>query len=154
MKQDIKIIEYQEKYSKDIINHIRKIAMEKFEYKDWEDYFNRMSFEEYKNKGNKFWIALDDEDKVVGTIGALKISDKEVRMNSLYVNKEYRELGIAKKLYSLFTEFVKEQKYECITLRTFFKFTHAINFYEKEGFIKYNEDDESYFYIKSMINKR
>lgn len=71
-------------------------------------------------------------------------------MNSLYVNKEYRKLGIAKKLYALFIEFVKKQKYKNITLRTFFKFTNAINFYEKEGFIKYDEDDESYFYIKSL----
>lgn len=48
MQYKIRIIEYQEKYSKDIVEHIRKIAMEEFEYNDWEDYFNRMSFEEYQ----------------------------------------------------------------------------------------------------------
>lgn len=39
VQSKIKIIEYQEKYSKDIVEHIRKIAMNEFEYDDWEDYF-------------------------------------------------------------------------------------------------------------------
>lgn len=96
MKSKIEIIEYQEKYSKDIVKHIRKIAMDEFAYNDWENYFNRMSFEEYQNEGSKFWIALNDKDEVIGTIGALKVSNEEVKMNSLYVNSNYRQLGIAK----------------------------------------------------------
>lgn len=150
MKDKIKIIEYQDKYSKKIVNHIRKIAMDEFEYYDWEDYFNRMSFEEYQNKGSKFWIALNDKEEVIGTIGALRISDEEVRMNSLYVNKEYRKLGIAKKLYELLINFVKKEGYQKITLRTFFKFINAINFYEKMGFERYDQDEESYFYMKIL----
>ena len=150
MKDKIKIIEYQDKYSKEIVNHIRKIAMDEFEYYDWEDYFNRMSFEEYQNNGSKFWIALNDKEEVIGTIGALRISDEEVRMNSLYVNKEYRKLGIAKKLYELLINFVKQEEYQKITLRTFFKFVNAINFYEKMGFERYDQDDESYFYMKIL----
>ena len=64
MQDKIKTIEYQEKYSKDIVEHIRKITMNEFEYDDWEDYFNRMSVEEYQNEGSKFWIALNDKDEV------------------------------------------------------------------------------------------
>ncbi len=150
MKSLIKIIEYQDKYSTDIVNHIRKIAMEEFEYTDWEEYFNRMSFEDYQKDGSKFWIALNEEDKVIGTIGALKISNEEIKMNSLYVNEDYRKLGIAKELYKLLIDFANEQEYKKITLRTFFKFTNAINFYEKEGFQKYDQDDESYFYMKLL----
>ncbi len=150
MQDKIKIIEYQEKYSKDIVNHIKKIAMDEFEYNDWENYFNRMSFEEYKNEGSKFWIVLNGKDEVIGTIGALKVSSEEVKMNSLYVNKDYRKLGIAKELYELLINFSKQQGYKKVTLRTFFKFTNAINFYEKIGFVKYDQDDESYFYIKTL----
>lgn len=150
MQSKIKIIEYQEKYSKDIVEHIRKIAMNEFEYDDWEDYFNRMSFEEYQNEGSKFWIALNDKDEVIGTIGALKVSSEEVKMNSLYVNSNYRKLGIAKELYELLINFAKQQGYKKITLRTFFKFVNAINFYEKIGIVKYDQDDESYFYMKML----
>lgn len=124
--------------------------MDEFEYNDWENYFNRMSFEEYKNEGSKFWIVLNGKDEVIGTIGALKVSSEEVKMNSLYVNKDYRKLGIAKELYELLINFSKQQGYKKVTLRTFFKFTNAINFYEKIGFVKYDQDDESYFYIKTL----
>jgi len=150
VQDKIRIIEYQEKYSKDIVKHIRKIAMEEFEYKDWEDYFNRMSFEEYQNEGSKFWIALNDKDEVIGTVGALKVSTEEIKMNSLYVNIDYRKLGIAKELYELLINFAIQQGYKKITLRTFFKFVNAINFYEKIGFVKYDQDDESYFYMKML----
>lgn len=150
MPSELEIIEYRDKYAKQIINHIRKIARDEFGYEDWEDYFNKMSFEEYKEEGSKFWIAVNDKDEVIGTIGALKVSEEEVRMNSLYVNKEYRQLGIAKKLYELLITFVKEQGYQQITLRTFFKFKHAICFYEKMGFKRYKQDDESYFYRKQL----
>lgn len=150
MQNEVKIIEYQDDYEKQIVNHIRKIAKEEFGYNDWEDYFNKMTFEEYKQKGSKFWIAINDKKEVVGTIGALRVSDKEVKMNSLYVKKEYRKLGIAKKLYELLIDFVKQQGYEQITLRTFFKFANAIHFYEKIGFEKYKQDEESYFYRKQL----
>lgn len=36
------------------------------------------------------------------------------------------------------------------SLRTFSKFTNAINFYEKECLEKYDLDDESYFYMKLL----
>lgn len=150
MQSKIKIIEYQERYSEYIINHIRKIAMDEFEYNDWEDYFNRMSFEEYQKEGSKFWIALTAKDEVIGTIGALKVSKEEVKMNSLYVNSNYRQLGIAKELYELLIKFARHQNYKRITLRTFSRFKNAINFYEKMGFIKYDKDTESYFYMKIL----
>ena len=73
MQSIIKIIEYQEKYKNEIIEHIRTIAMDEFEYNDWQDYFNRMTFEEYQNEGSKFWIALNEKEEVVGTIGGLKL---------------------------------------------------------------------------------
>lgn len=150
MQSIIKIIEYQEKYKNEIIEHIRTIAMDEFEYNDWQDYFNRMTFEEYKNEGSKFWIALNEKEEVVGTIGGLKVSNKEVKMCSLYVKQNYRKQGIAKELYQLLIDFAKQQGYQKITLRTFFKFVNAINFYEKIGFEKYNQDEESYFYRKML----
>lgn len=146
----MEIIEYQDEYAKPIVNHIRKIAKEEFGYNDWEDYFNKMTFEEYKQKGSKFWIVIDDKKEVVGTIGALRISDREIKMNSLYVKEEYRKLGIAKKLYELLIDFAKQQGYQQVTLRTFLKFVNAIHFYEKMGFEKYKQDEESYFYRKQL----
>lgn len=109
-----------------------------------------MTFTEYTESGSKFWIALNNKGKVIGTIGGLKISDKEVYLNSLYVNKDYRKLGVAKQLYNVFIDFAEKEEYKVVKLRTFFKFINAIIFYEKLGFIRYDQDDESYFYIKNI----
>ena len=71
-------------------------------------------------------------------------------MNSLYIRKDYRKIGIATKLYSLLIIFCKEKRYKEITLRVFFNFTDAIHFYEKNGFEKYSQDEESYYYKKVL----
>ena len=47
-------------------------------------------------------------------------------------------------------DFAKQQGYQQVTLRTFFKFVNAIHFYEKMGFEKYKQDEESYFYRKQL----
>lgn len=150
MNPNITIIEYEDKYSKEIVNHIRKIAMDEFGYNKWKDYLDRMNFEEYKTEESKFWLALNDKDEVVGTIGALRKSHEEVYLNSLYLNKDYRKLGIATKLYNTFTNFIEEKEYKIITLRTFFKFVEAIKFYEKLGFKRYDKDEVSYYYRKYL----
>lgn len=151
--KSFRIIEYEDKYSNQIVEFIKEIAIKEYKYLDWEDYFRRMEFSEYKNNDeSKFWIALNNKNQIVGTIGALKITNEEIKMNSLYVRKDYRQLGIAKELYRLVGEFAKNKNYKVITLRTFFKFITAISFYEKNGFIKYKQDEESYSY-KKEINK-
>jgi len=146
----MKIIAYSDEYAQKIIKHIRDIAINEFKYNDWEEYFNKMSFDEYKLGSNKFLMALNDFDEVIGTIGALKRTDEEVYLNSLYVNKEYRNQGLAKKLYDEVLTFIREDDYKLVTLRTFFRFELAIRFYEKLGFERYDEDEESYFYKKYL----
>lgn len=148
--EKMKIVDYQEQYSKGIVEHIKRIAMDEFAYYDWEDYFKRMDFEAYQKPGSKFWVVLNDEGEVIGSIGALRVSEKEVKMNSLYVDQKYRKMGIAKKLYELLLVFAKEQGYEKITLRTFFRFVNAIDFYEKMGFVKEKQDEESCDYVKNL----
>lgn len=148
--EDIIIVEYHDKYSDDIVQHIRDVAINEFGYDDWEDYLSEMEFEDYKNEENKFWIALNSKEEIVGTIGALKMSETEVYLNSLYVNKNYRRLGLAKKLYSTLYSFVLQQGYKSIILKTFFRFTNAIKFYEKLGFVRYEENEESCFYKKDL----
>ena len=81
----VSIIEYQDKYSKEIINHIRNIARNEFAYTDWENYFAKMTFDKYKEEGSKFWIALNDNGKIIGTIGVAKVSDDEVYINNLHI---------------------------------------------------------------------
>jgi len=90
--EKIRIIEYEEKYKEKTINFLMNIAINEFGFDDWQDYFEKMNFDVYNEEESKFWLALSKEDEVLGTLGALKISKNgEVKLNSLYVDKNYRK---------------------------------------------------------------
>lgn len=144
------IIKFDKKYANKVIEFIKSIAMNEYNRYDWEDYFNRMDFKEYEIDDNIFYIVLNEKNEIVGTIGGLKKEKGILYMNSLYIRKDYRKIGIATKLYSLLIIFCKEKRYKEITLRVFFNFTDAIHFYEKNGFEKYSQDEESYYYKKVL----
>lgn len=144
------IIKFERKYADKIVEFIKNIAINEYGCYDWEDYFKRMNFKEYDSDDNIFYIVLNEKDEIIGTIGGIKKEDSVLYMNSLYVRKDYRNLKIGTKLYNMLLEFCKIKDYKEITLRVFFQFTNAINFYEKNGFKKYNEDEESYYYKKVL----
>lgn len=144
------IIKFDKKYANKVIEFIKAIAMNEYNRYDWEDYFNRMDFKEYEIDDNIFYIVLNEKNEIVGTIGGIKKEEGILYMNSLYIRKDYRKIGIATKLYSLLIIFCKEKRYKEITLRVFFNFTDAIHFYEKNGFEKYSQDEESYYYKKVL----
>lgn len=144
------IIKFDKKYANKVIEFIKSIAMNEYNRYDWEDYFNRMDFKEYEIDDNIFYIVLNEKNEIVGTIGGIKKEEGILYMNSLYIRKDYRKIGIATKLYSLLIIFCKEKRYKEITLRVFFNFTDAIHFYEKNGFEKYSQDEESYYYKKVL----
>lgn len=150
MEKEITIIEYQEDYAMAVKEYIKSIAKKEFEYDDWEKYFNKMKSDEYKTDGNGFWIAFNKKDEIVGTIAAERRTTDIVYLCNLYIRKDYRRTGIATELYNTFLDFAHKQKYTIITLKTVFKFTDAVQFYEKLGFVKYGQDEESYFYRKDL----
>lgn len=144
------IIKFERKYADKIVEFIKNIAMNEYGCYDWEDYFNRMDFKEYDSDDNIFYITLNEKDEIIGTIGGIKKEGNVLYMNSLYVRKDYRNSRLGTKLYNMLLEFCKIKAYKEITLRVFFQFTDAINFYEKNGFKKYNQDEESYYYKKVL----
>ncbi len=63
------IIKFEKKYANKIVQFIKNIAINEYNCYDWENYFNRMDFKEYNNDDNIFFIALDEKDEIIGTIG-------------------------------------------------------------------------------------
>ncbi len=74
------------------------------------------------------------EDQTVGFI-LLQKSD-EVNIDSIAVNKEFRNLGIATKLIETAEEFCKENKIGTLSLEVGIKNMTAFLLYEKLGFVK------------------
>ena len=148
--EDINIVKYEDKYKEKIIEFLICVAIGEFGYTEWENYFKTKSFEPYKNNEGEFLIALNKQNKIIGTCGALKKNDKTVKLNSFYILSEYRDKGIGKKLYDTIMNYIIEEKYKEIILCTFEKFNIAIEFYKKRGYELYETIDDEFWYKKEL----
>ncbi|WMJ80223.1 GNAT family N-acetyltransferase [Clostridium sp. MB40-C1] len=97
----------------------------------------------YIECGGCFWVALNEEGKVVGSIG-VQIKTKEIAvLKKLFVYKEYRgkEIGIGQKLYDLVIDFAKSKNISTIFLDSPDKTKRAHNFYRKSGFVEIGKEE-------------
>lgn len=149
-ENEIKIIECRYGEREDVIKFLVQITSEEFGFSNWKDYFAHKLVEKYKTGKNNFWIALNKENKIIGTCGGLQQTDKIIKMNCFYISSEYRNFGIGKNLYDLFLDFAKRTNYKEIILCTFKEFDIAIKFYEKRGFKLYEITDDEFWYRKEL----
>lgn len=98
----------------------------------------------YLNDNNKLFIAVDN-DKSIGYI-YLKITEpekeaqlyKEVFIDAVYVEEEYRNKGIATNLIKKAKEYSKEMGAKKISINVIIKNEIAYKLYEKEGFEQFS----------------
>ena len=91
-------------------------------------------FSNYIATGNMFWIAIDDNDRVIGTIGIKIISENEMWLKRLYVKSIMKRQGIGKKLYIKAEEFAKQKGINTIYTRFSADYVEAQRFYPAIGF--------------------
>lgn len=147
---DVTIVKYEDKYKDEIIQFLIDVAIGEFGYTEWENYFKTKSFEPYKNNEGEFLIALNEQNKIIGTCAALKKTDTTIKLNSFYILSEYRDKGIGKKLYDKVMEYIVAKNYKEIILCTFEKFNIAIEFYKKRGYKLYETIDDEFWYKKEL----
>ena len=90
----------------------------------------------YITSGNMFWIAIDDNDRVIGTIGTKIISENEMWLKRLYVKSTIKRQGIGKELYKKAEEFAKQKGIDTIYTRFSSDYVEAQKFYPAIGFIE------------------
>ncbi|MXO77361.1 GNAT family N-acetyltransferase [Paenibacillus sp. OT2-17] len=97
----------------------------------------------YINDGGNFWIALNDNGEVVGSIGLQKKNKEVAVLKKFFVYKDYRgkEFGTGKKLYEALLDFAKKQGFSKIILDTPSKATRSHSFYKKAGFKEIDKED-------------
>lgn len=107
--QLVVVKEYSNEYRDKVIEFLIEVAIKEFGFEEWNDYFNKAEFLETNILNENFWIAVNNSDNIVGTIGIIndKISNT-AKLHSLYIKKEYRKNGIAKVLYNYALSFAKE----------------------------------------------
>ncbi|MDE6474092.1 MAG: GNAT family N-acetyltransferase [Clostridia bacterium] len=135
----MKIIEYENKYRDDLIFMVlqAKDALGKIPTLN-EDLMDINA--NYFQKGDKFWLAVDESDRVVGSIGFSTLQDnKEVRLHRLYVKANLKRQGIGSQLLTYAEEYLrsKSKKSVSVHLGEFKYYFESYLFYQKHGYKEY-----------------
>lgn len=90
----------------------------------------------YQIKRGNFWVALNEENEVVGSIALIDMGGHEGAIRKMFVKKEYRgkEFGIAQKLFDTLLDWSKSHDINALYLGTIERLQAAIRFYERNGF--------------------
>jgi len=134
----MKIITYEDKYKNQIIDLI--LYIQNVEYsvgltiEDQPDLLNIGKY--YLTNGGGFWIAVDDNDKVIGTLGLQKRENNTGILKKFFVHKDYRGkvFGIATQLYNELLTHAKKEGMNSIILDTPSVAARSHSFYKKAGF--------------------
>ena len=132
------IREIEEKDNKDVENLIRTVLIEysaNHEGTAWADpNLGRFSFI-YNDKLNKYWVAVDENNRIIGGVGIGKLdgADGICELQKMYCYKEARGTGIAKRLIDIALDYAKDYYDKCY-LETLDNMVEAQRFYEKNGF--------------------
>lgn len=140
---EIEIREIEEKYNKGIEHVIRTCLIEfgaNHEGTAWADPNLGRFSEIYNTVGNKYWVAINKNDKIVGGVGIGKLEGLEdvCELQKMYCIPEARGTGIAHKLINIALDYAKKYYKQCY-LETLTNMVAAQKFYEKYGFIRIYE---------------
>ena len=135
----MRIIEFEDKYRDDLIFMIlqAKDALGKVPTIN-EDLFDVRA--NYLQKGDMFWLALDDSDRVVGSIGYSTLQNsQDVRLHRLYVKANLKRQGIGSALLAFAEEYLRRQNKKSISvhLGEFKYYYESYSFYDKRGYKEY-----------------
>ena len=91
----------------------------------------------YLNKGDMFWVALNENNRVIGCIGYETINPLEARVHRLYIKPELKRQGIGSALLETVVKYVKEKGYKKISIHTGDeKYWESKLFYKAKGFVE------------------
>lgn len=134
------IIKYNEAYEKKVKTLIFTIFVNEYGYKNCEEEIFNEDLNSYFNQDGCLWIALDDEDNVIGTIAAKILDDETIELKRMYVDLRCRSKGVSRELMKVFEDFSKSKKCKYIRLSTRNNLRRAISFYKKYSFIVDNDE--------------
>lgn len=135
---EARIIEFQNIYQDKIIDLILKIQNDEYNINlSIDEQMDLLNIEnEYVSNGGNFWITIDCEDNVIGTIGLLKLTDDVAVLKKFFVDSRFRgkDYSFGAKLYDKLLSFAKRKGFRYIILDTPSVATRSHNFYRKVGF--------------------
>lgn len=137
----MKIMKYEAKYRDDLIfmvleakNALGRIPTLNDDLLDLDAY--------YFHKGDMFWIAVDDNDRVIGSIGCNLLPDNEAVLHRLYIKYTLKRQGLGSMLLEVAENFARDNGKTTINVHLGNKtdYFESRQFYPKHNY-KYVTDD-------------
>ncbi len=136
----MQIIPYEEKYRDDMIFMVleAKNALGRIPRLN-HDLLNIK--ENYFDKGDMFWIALDDDNRVIGCVGYSSIDNSsEVFLHRLFIKYNLKHQGIGTAILSTAEKHIKSKGKTAIRVHLGApkeQWYESYNFYPKNGYAEY-----------------
>lgn len=96
----------------------------------------------YLDTGDRFWLAIDENDRVIGSVGCHSIpGTTEARLHRLYVKAALKHRGIGTRLLRTAEEHLRQQGKTAIHVHLGGKeYFESRSFYPKHGYREYAPD--------------
>ncbi|AIQ68695.1 GNAT family N-acetyltransferase [Paenibacillus graminis] len=136
---------YADKYKEEVIKLILHVQNDEYgvgiSVEEQPDILDIQS--NYVKAGGNFWVALNENGDVVGSIGLQKKTDDIAVLKKFFVYKDYRgkELAIGTGLYETMLDFAQKHRFSKVILDTPSKATRSHSFYKKVGFKEITKSD-------------
>jgi len=151
-----KIISYKSKYRGDMIfcYLLAKDAMRSYAPEQWSRLELKNDLLDIENNyidhDDVFYLAIDENDRVIGMIGTQTISQNELWLKRLFVKPELKGNGIGSKLLAAVEHFAMEKGIAIIHTRFANWYREANVFYPAKGFIDAESVDD---YTRHMVKQ-
>jgi len=133
----MKIIEYEDKYRDDMVFMV-------LEAKNALGVLPRLNNDlldirsNYYENGTKFWLAIDENDRVVGCLGYEDLGFGAAKLHRFYVKCSMKKQGIGSQLLQVAEEAIATAGYrEILVHLSGPEFLESKSFYPKKGYIEY-----------------
>ena len=158
----MEIIAYKKEYKEQVIKLILDIQNREagidLSLKEQPDLYDIQN--SYMDKGGGFWIALDEKDEVIGTIGLINKGKGYGILKKFFVRSDYRSKKVGFRLYEALLAFCSDKDFKIIILDTPAVAKASHQFYERNGFSKITKEElpisyefpdrNSYLYLKHL----
>lgn len=132
----MQIIKYEDKYRDDMIfmvleakNSLGRVPRLN---KDLLDVYSA-----YISCGDMFWLALDDNDRVIGCLGFNMLNSTQAKLHRFYVKADKKHQGIGSALLETCEQYLIARSCKEVVAHVGDLFMQSKGFYEKKGYIEY-----------------
>ncbi len=151
MIDKIKLCEFEDKFEKKVKEFLLEICVNEFGFSSWKEELESQNINSYKENGGNFWVAMDDEEEIIGTIALKNLGEKKGLLKSMYVNNKYRGSKLAQKLLNILISEAINNNYNIIELETLLQLERAIGFYKKNDFYLKHQDGDVMVFEKKLV---